>query len=60
MDSSNYNSKIVWGFNHNNPIQGDSTFRQQNSVVLDAIEADESTTTKAYFHLIITMLIAKN
>ena len=49
VDSSNYNSKIVWGFNHNNPIQGDSTFRQQNSVVLDAIEADESTTTKSIF-----------
>ena len=49
VDSSNYNSKRVWGFNHNNPIQGDSTFRQQNSVVLDAIEADESTTTKSIF-----------
>lgn len=43
VDSSNYNNKITWGFNHDNPIQGDSTFRQQNSVVLDAIEADEST-----------------
>ena len=49
VDSSNYNSKIVWGFNHDNPIQGDSTFRQQKSFVLDAIEADESTTTKNTF-----------
>lgn len=48
VDSSNYNSKIVWGFNHDNPIQGDSTFRQQKSFVLDAIEADESTTTSEF------------
>ena len=48
IDSSNYNDKIVWGFNHDNQIQGDSTFRQQNSVVLDAIEADESTTTNTF------------
>lgn len=49
IDSSNYNDKIVWGFNHDNPIQDDNTFRQQKSVVLDAIEADDSTTTKITF-----------
>ena len=49
IDSSNYNDKILWGFNHDNPIQDDNTFRQQKSVVLDAIEADESTTTKSTF-----------
>ena len=48
VDSSNYDSKIVWGFNHDNPIQDDNTFRQQKSVVLDAIEADKSTTTSAF------------
>lgn len=48
VDSSNYNSKIVWGFNHDNPIQDDDTFRLQKSVVLDAIEADESTTTSEF------------
>lgn len=48
IDSSNYNDKILWGFNHDNHIQDDSTFRQQNSVVLDAIEADESTTTSTF------------
>ena len=36
IDSSNYNSNIVWGFNHDNPIQDDDTFRQQKSIVLDA------------------------
>ena len=49
IDSSNYNSNIVWGFNHDNPIQDDDTFRQQKSVVTDAIEADENTTTKSTF-----------
>lgn len=49
VDSSNYNDKIVWGFNHDNPIQDDDTFRQQKSVVTDAIEADENTTTKSTF-----------
>lgn len=48
IDSSNYKTNIVWGFNHDNPIQDDNTFRQQNSVVLDAIEADESTTTSTF------------
>lgn len=36
IDSSNYSSKIVWGFNHDNPIQDDNTFKQQKSIVLDA------------------------
>ena len=49
VDSSNYNDKIVWGFNHDNHIQDDDTFRQQKSVVTDAIEADENTTTKSTF-----------
>lgn len=49
IDSSNYNDKFVWGFNHDNPIQDDNAFRQQKSVVTDAIEADESTTTKSTF-----------
>ena len=49
VDSTNYKPNIVWGFNHDNPIQDDSTFRQQKSFVLDAIEADESTTTKSTF-----------
>lgn len=49
VDSSNYKTNIVWGFNHDNPIQDDNTFRQQKSVVLDAIEADDSTTTKITF-----------
>ena len=48
IDSSNYNDKILWGFNHDNPIQDDNTFRQQKSVVLDAIEADESTITSTF------------
>ena len=48
IDSSNYNDKIVWGFNHDNPVQDDNTFRQQKSIVLDAIEADESTTTSTF------------
>lgn len=48
VDSTNYKPNIVWGFNHDNPIQDDSTFRQQKSVVLDAIEADESTTTSTF------------
>lgn len=49
IDSSNYDSKIVWGFNHDNPIQDDDAFREQKSVVTDAVEADESTTTKSTF-----------
>lgn len=49
VDSSNYNNNIVWGFNHDNPIQDDNAFRQQKSVVTDAIEADENTTTKSTF-----------
>ena len=48
VDSSNYNNNIVWGFNHDNPIQDDDAFRQQKSVVTDAIEADESTTTSTF------------
>lgn len=48
IDSSNYKTNIVWGFNHDNPIQDDNTFRQQKSIVLDAIEADESTTTSTF------------
>lgn len=36
VDSSNYKTNIVWGFNHDNPIQDDDTFRQQKSIVLDA------------------------
>lgn len=49
VDSSNYNNNIVWGFNHDNPIQVDDAFRQQKSIVTDAVEADESTTTKSTF-----------
>lgn len=41
IDSSNYNDKIVWGFNHDNPIQDDNTFRQQKSIVLDATTEGE-------------------
>lgn len=48
VDSTNYKSNIVWGFNHDNPIQDDANFRMQKSVVLDAIEADESTTTSIF------------
>ena len=36
VDSSNYKTNIVWGFNHDNPIQDDNAFRQQKSVVIDA------------------------
>ena len=49
IDSSNYSAEIEWGFNHDNPIQDDNAFRQQKSVVTDAVEADESTTTKSTF-----------
>lgn len=49
IDSSNYSAEIEWGFNHDNPIQDDNAFRQQKSFVLDAIEADESTTIKSTF-----------
>ena len=49
IDSSNYSAEIEWGFNHDNPIQDDNAFRQQKSVVTDAVEADESTTTKSAF-----------
>lgn len=50
IDSSNYSNSIEWGFNHDNPIQNDTTFRQQKSYVLDAIEADENTSNgKFYF-----------
>lgn len=42
VDSSNYNnSSIVWGFNHDNPIQSDNTFQKQKSVVLDATAEGE-------------------
>ena len=49
IDSSNYSAEIEWGFNHDNPIQDDDVFRAQKSVVTDAIEADENTTTKSTF-----------
>lgn len=50
IDSSNYNNKIVWGFNHDNPIQDDNTFRQQKSVVTDATELEENSSGgKLYF-----------
>lgn len=41
VDSTNYKSNIVWGFNHDNPIQDDDTFRQQKSTVLDATTEGE-------------------
>ena len=41
VDSSNYDPKIVWGFNHDNPVQNDDVFRQQKSIVLDATTEGE-------------------
>lgn len=50
VDSSNYKTNIVWGFNHDNPIQDDNAFRQQKSVVTDATESEENSDRgKLYF-----------
>lgn len=36
VDSSNYNTKILWGVNHNNPIVNDSEFREQKYTITDS------------------------
>lgn len=36
VDSSNYNSNILWGVNHNNPIVNDLEFREQKYTISDS------------------------